>query len=244
METEALDGVSFSDIVGGGHAMPLAIHLVSILLDQVGIASNERVLDIGCGCGRLAAPLTQHLGPKGTYMGVDIAAGLVDFGNRHITKTYPNFNFVTLDQSNPQYDSIRHEGASRVIHSLDEACEPSTVDLCIATSLFTHLNTDMARATLAAMSRLMAPDGRAFVTAFLIDAAVRTLIAQGRSAYQFEYAYGEGAYIQMIDRPLAALAFDANHFGKLLIEQELYIERTLYGSWPGRPIMSLDRIYW
>lgn len=235
METETLDGVSFSEIVGGGRAMPLAIHLVSILLDQAGVTSNERVLDIGCGCGRLAAPLTQHLGPKGTYMGVDIVAGLVDFGNRHITKAYPNFNFVTLDQSNPAYDRIRHEGISRVIRSLDEACEPSTVDLCIATSLFTHLDADMARVTLAAMSRLMAPDGRAFITMFLIDPAVRTLISQGRSAYQFEHSHSKGVYAQKADRPLEALAFDAGHFGQLLMEQGLYIERALYGSWPGRP---------
>jgi SAM-dependent methyltransferase len=238
METETLDGVAFSDVVGGGHPLPLAIHFVSILLDQARLESKDRILDVGCGCGRLAAPLTQHIGPKGTYIGVDIVAGLVDFGTRHITKAYPNFTFLTLDQSNPSYDSIRREGTSRVIKTLDEACEPASVDLCIATSLFTHLDINMSRTTLAAMSRLMAPDGRAFITAFLIDPAVRMLIGQGRSFYQFEHNNGDGTYVQSADRPLEALAYDADLFGQLLMEQGLYIERTLLGKWPGRPFYA------
>jgi SAM-dependent methyltransferase len=197
METETLDGVAFSDVVGGGHPLPLAIHFVSILLDQARLESKDRILDVGCGCGRLAAPLTQHIGPKGTYIGVDIVAGLVDFGTRHITKAYPNF-----------------------------------------TSLFTHLDINMSRTTLAAMSRLMAPDGRAFITAFLIDPAVRMLIGQGRSFYQFEHNNGDGTYVQSADRPLEALAYDADLFGQLLMEQGLYIERTLLGKWPGRPFYA------
>ena len=235
METETLDGLPLSHVVGGGHPMTLAIHLTSILLDQAGVRPDDRVLDIGCGCGRLAATLTQHLGPPGSYLGVDIVAGLVDFGTRHITKTYPNFTFLTLEQGNPGYDSIRHAGTSRTIRTLADACAPATVDLCIATSLFTHLDTGMARTTLAAMGRLMAPDGRAFVTAFLIDPAVRALIRRGRGAFQFDHPHGDGTYAQSLAEPLAALAFDADHFTGLLTEQGLYIERALYGSWPGRP---------
>lgn len=68
---------------------------------------------------------------------MDIVAGLVDFANRHIAERYPNFSFVTLQQDNPAYDTWRHEGTSRTIASLEEACAPETIDLCIATSLFT-----------------------------------------------------------------------------------------------------------
>ena len=47
--------------------------------------------------------------------------------------------------------------------------------------------------------------------------------------------HGDGTYAQALAEPLAALAFDADHFAGLLTEQGLYIERALYGSWPGRP---------
>ncbi len=127
---------------------------------------------------------------------MDIVAGLVDFANRHIARRYPNFSFVTLQRDNPAYDPWRHEGASRTIASLEEACAPGAVDLCIATSLFTHLDSDMARETLGAMRRALAKDGRALISLFLLDPGVRALIRDGRAAFQFEHEYGEGAYVQ------------------------------------------------
>lgn len=235
MQTEAVDGMSVAEMVGGGYAMPVAVHFMDILVDQAGLASGDRILDIGCGCGRLAAALTQHIGPHGSYRGVDIVAGLVDFANRHIAQRFPNFTFLTLQRDNPAYDPWRHQGASLVITSLEEACDPGTIDLCIATSLFTHLDTEMARETLAAMRRALAPDGRALISLFLLDAGVRALIRRGRAAFQFEHAYGEGTYVQDPGGPLGALAFASDHFVALLAEQELYVERALYGNWPNRP---------
>ena len=235
MRTETVDGMSVAEMVGGGYPMPVAAHFMDILVDQAGLAPGDRVLDIGCGCGRLAAALTQHIGPGGSYRGVDIVAGLIDFANRHIAPRFPNFSFATLRRDNPAYDQWRHEGASPVIASLEEACAPQTIDLCIATSLFTHLDTDMARETLSAIRRALAPDGRALISLFLLDPGVRALIRLGRAAFQFEHAYGEGAYVHDPAGPLGALAFTFDHFVRLLAEQDLYIERVLYGNWPGRP---------
>ena len=38
-----------------------------------------------------------------------------------------------------------------------------------------------------------------------------------------------------LTRPLGAVAFSVVHFIRLLTEQRLYVERALYGNWPGRP---------
>lgn len=104
METELVDGMSVAEMVGGGYPMPVAAHFMTILVDQDGLVTGDRVLDIGCGCGRIAAALTQHIGPNGAYRGVDVIAGLIDFANRHINSAFPNFSFVTLQKSNPAYD--------------------------------------------------------------------------------------------------------------------------------------------
>lgn len=235
MRRETIDGMTVSDMVGGGYPWPIATHFMDLLANHAGLAPTDRILDIGCGCGRLAAALTQHIGPQGTYRGVDIVAGLVDFANHHIAPRYPNFSFVTLETSNSAYDTWRHRGKSTTIDQLDRACEAESIDLCIATSLFTHLDTEMARVTLKAMRRVMAPDGRALISLFLLDAGVRALINRGRAAFQFEHAHGEGAYVQNPTGPLGALAFTLSHFVDLLTEQDLYVERVLYGNWPGRP---------
>lgn len=235
MRTETVDGMPVSEMVGGGYPMPVAIHFMNLLVDHADLSPRDRVLDIGCGCGRLAATLTQHIGPQGSYRGVDIVAGLVDFANRHIAQRFPNFSFVTLQRENPAYDAWRHEGASPTISSLEQACAPESVDLCLATSLFTHLDTDMARENLKAMRRALVPNGRVLISMFLLDPSVRALIRKGRAAFQFEQSYSEGVYVQNPRSPLSALAFTFDHFVQLAVQQEFYVERVLYGSWPGRP---------
>ena len=234
MRTETIDGMSVAEMVGGGYPLPVAAHFMDLLVDQADLSPRDRVLDVGCGCGRLAAALTQHIGPEGSYRGVDIVAGLVDFANRHIARLYPNFSFMTLQQGNPAYNTWRHTGSSPTVASLDETCAPETIDLCIATSLFTHLDSDMARETLKAMHRALAPEGRVLISLFLLDAGVRTLIRKGRAAFQFEHEHGEGTFVQNPAGPLGALAFTHEHFVRLLTEQQLYVERVLYGNWPGR----------
>lgn len=235
MRVEAVDGLSVADMVGGGYPMPVAIHLVDILVAQAGLTSGDRVLDVGCGCGRLAAALTQHIGPQGWYRGVDIVAGLVDFANHHIAARYGNFSFVTLARDNPAYDHWRHEGRSRVVSSLEQVCPPGEADLCTATSLFTHLDPAMARQMLHDIGLALHPSGRCLISLFLIDAGTRAMIAAGRSAFQFEHRYEEGTFVHDPSGPLGAIAYDYEYFVELLTEQGLYVERLLHGSWSGRP---------
>lgn len=234
MRIETIDGMSVADMVGGGYPMPVAAHFMDILATQAGLGSGDRVLDIGCGCGRLAAAFTQHIGPHGLYCGVDIIAGLVDFANRHITPRYPTFTFLTLDRSNPGYDQWRHDGTSRTIATLEAACEPGSMTLVVATSLFTHLDTAMAREALAAAARALAPDGRALISLFLLDAGTRALINRGAAAFRFEHPHTPGVFVHDKANPTGALAFEHDHFIDLLTEAGLYVERLLCGNWPGR----------
>jgi ubiquinone/menaquinone biosynthesis C-methylase UbiE len=44
----------------------------SILIDRMGLKGGMRVLDVGCGPGRLTIPLAKHVGPKGEVVALDI----------------------------------------------------------------------------------------------------------------------------------------------------------------------------
>src|SRR5437867_6142389 len=46
--------------------------LVERLVELGGLRPDSKVLDVGCGIGRLAVPLTRHLGETGSYDGLDI----------------------------------------------------------------------------------------------------------------------------------------------------------------------------
>ncbi|MDQ2688224.1 MAG: class I SAM-dependent methyltransferase, partial [Armatimonadota bacterium] len=41
------------------------------LVEAGGLQSNESVLEIGCGYGRIALPLTHYLNASGRYEGID-----------------------------------------------------------------------------------------------------------------------------------------------------------------------------
>ena len=45
--------------------------IVVRLRREAGLGPSSRVLDIGCGLGRVAYPLARELGPDGSYDGID-----------------------------------------------------------------------------------------------------------------------------------------------------------------------------
>src|SRR5689334_20530593 len=63
------------NFVGDGDYKAIGIEFLRHFVRLGGLRSTDRVLDIGCGIGRMALPLTLWLDPaKGTYEGVDVVA--------------------------------------------------------------------------------------------------------------------------------------------------------------------------
>ena len=62
-----------------------------------GVAPDAQVLDVGCGCGRLARALTRYLGPAGRYEGFDLARALVAWCKQNLEPQLPNFRFSFAD---------------------------------------------------------------------------------------------------------------------------------------------------
>jgi SAM-dependent methyltransferase len=48
-----------------------------LAMDRAAVAPGERVLDVGCGCGRTSMELARRVGPSGLVVGVDIAAPML-----------------------------------------------------------------------------------------------------------------------------------------------------------------------
>ena len=67
-----------------------------------GSEPDQRVLDIGCGPGRMAIPLTRFLTEKGRYDGVDTWTEAVDWCAKNITPRFGNFNFSSTRRPWPR----------------------------------------------------------------------------------------------------------------------------------------------
>ena len=57
-----------------------------------GLRPDHHVIDIGCGSGRLALPLTNFL-RRGRYEGFDIDPDMIAWCRRSITPRHPDFGF-------------------------------------------------------------------------------------------------------------------------------------------------------
>jgi SAM-dependent methyltransferase len=156
--------------------------------DIGGLERDHRVLDIGCGVGRMAVPLTRHLSAAGSYEGFDVAPREIDWCRDAITPRHPNFQFRVLDVRNERYNPDG-QPASSVGWPYDDA----SFDFAIATSVFTHLRPADAEAYLAEAGRVLRPGGTLFATWFLLDDVTRALIAGGDSYFTFEHADGPAA---------------------------------------------------
>lgn len=67
------------------------------LLARLALRGEERVLDIGCGDGKVTAELARTL-PRGRVVGVDIAPEMIRFARQQFPRrAFPNLEFEVMD---------------------------------------------------------------------------------------------------------------------------------------------------
>jgi SAM-dependent methyltransferase len=196
-----------------------------------GLAPSHRVLDIGCGCGRMALPLTRYLHNDGSYIGMDVAYEPVAWCQRHITRRHPQFRFYHADLHNARYNPTGTSRAAEYSFPFDDG----SFDFIFLTSVFTHMLPDGVERYAQELARLLAPAGKALATFFLCNEAQQRLAAQGRSRFAFPVAHG---VYRISDKaiPESAVAFEESYVRRLFGDHGLQIaEPVSYGTWSGRP---------
>jgi SAM-dependent methyltransferase len=158
-----LSGVGPGDYVEAGDLT------VALLERYAGLGPTDRVLDVGCGLGRVAWPLAQKLGPGGSYEGFDVAPAYIQWCRENLGLDPTRFHFRHVDLRTRFYNP---HGA---LEPADFAFPwpDAAFDLAIATSLFTHLLPFTVERYLREIARTLAPSGRLFATFYLLDERVR-----------------------------------------------------------------------
>lgn len=150
------------------------------LLVRHGLSADDRVLDVGCGVGRVALPLTGFLSDRGSYEGFDIVPSWIRWCRRNVTARHPRFRFTLARIRNTHY---RRSGATP--ETFRFPYDDSSFDFAFAISLFTHLGLDAARRYLAEVHRVLRPGGRLVATFFLHEGD------EGRAAMDFAVDRGD-----------------------------------------------------
>ncbi len=162
MRAENIDDMipedSVAEYVGGGGA-ELFRTVGNLMVDWFKLYCNlrpdEKVLEVGCGIGRIAIPLTQYL-TSGSYEGFDIVPHGIEWCQTKISPRYPNFHFFLADVHNKAYYPQGQHPASEYTFPFGD----DSFDFVFLTSVFTHmLPKDLERYT-AEIGRVLKPSGR------------------------------------------------------------------------------------
>lgn len=212
--------------IGPGDFWKVGEDTVAKIERLVGIRRDDVVLDVGCGLGRIAWPLSSRLGWRGRYAGLDAQRRYVDWCTAHLGLPPRRFGFHHADlrssDTNPagtiEPEDFRFPWADGIF------------TLAIATSLFTHLLPVAAAHYLREIARTLRPGGRLFSSFFLADDVGLAAIRSQDTYPRFTTAIEHG-WLHDPQAPEDAVAHDSAWLQATCAEAGLRITAVHAGSW-------------
>lgn len=216
--------------IGSGDFIKQGQGILKQFKDYGGLKPNHRVLDIGCGIGRLAVPLVDFLDDKqGSYEGFDIVKSGIDWCKKNIQSKHPIFNFIHIDLRNDLYNLKTDKNANNFVFPYED----DEFDFAFLTSVFTHMMPEDVSAYLEQISRVLKKGGVCFATFFVINEESDELM-KINDVIKFDHKF-ENYYLHNAKVKEANVAFDESYLDELINKHGLKISKKHFGYWPGRP---------
>jgi SAM-dependent methyltransferase len=209
---------AFVHNVGDGDFVAVGAQLLRNLKDHAGLVPTDRVLDIGCGNGRVAEQLAPFLRDGGSYIGFDISKPAIQACRRRF-RGQPRMAFEHLDVWNGEYNATGKVAELDMVFPAPDAA----VDLAFATSVFTHMRMPAVRRYLAESARVLRPGGRLAFTAFALEPGRR-----GSEIFDFQ-PFDETSLVIDARYPERAIG----HWREALEAAVAEAGLTLAGAWNG-----------
>lgn len=214
--------------IGSGDFKQQGQRLLKVLIDKGGLMPYHRVLDIGCGIGRLAVPLTKYLNEKGSYEGFDIVKSGIDWCKKRVGKSFPNFKFHHINLKNDLYNLKTSNEAKNYIFPYND-CE---FDMVFLFSVFSHMIPTDVDNYLYQIHRVLKDGGVCVTTFFILNEESHTLMRQN-DGLQFNHER-ETYYLLDNNVKEANVAYKEKFLLHMIEKNNLKVERLYYGFWSGR----------
>ena len=190
-------------IIGGGDFKKIGEEFLHYFIELGRLKSNEAVLDVGCGIGRMAVPLTSYLDKKGHYEGFDIWFDGIDWCRKNITPKYPSFHFQLTDI----YSKACNPKGKKKASEYEFPYEDESFNFIFLTSVFTHMLPQDVENYFSEIVRVLKRDGRCLITFFLLNTQSLKSIDEKLSLLDFKYNF-QGYRTIDKNEPESAVAYD------------------------------------
>ncbi len=198
-------------------------------VEEAGLEPHHQVLDVGCGIGRIAAPLTSYLREPGGYRGFDIVETGVKWCRKRISRRFPNFEFRFFSLRNDLY---RRRGGNPAEFRFPYADDE--FDFVSLISVFTHMLPKDVDHYVAEIARVLRPGGKCLATFFVLDdESKRTMVNE-----LFDFPHDHGEYRTLEPGVQSAdIAYEESYIRESLATRHgLTVEKLFHGDWSGRPL--------
>lgn len=220
--------------IGGGSVTALAFHFLPLFVDLGGLSRTARVLDAGCGPGRMAYGLAYYLDARGSYEGFDIVPEWIEWAQREIGGRRSNFRFDWAGIHNLMYNPRGTVEAAEF--EFPQAND--SIDFAFLTSVFTHMRWREVSHYLAELHRVLQTGGRCFCTWFLLNAESRSLVEAKRSSRDMRFPLDHDCFTANAEVPEEAIGFPEPALAGLIEEHGFRLVSRSYGNWCGRTLIT------
>jgi len=218
------------NLVGFGDPWLIGQQLLDYFVAAAGLQPHERVLEVGCGVGRMALALARYLSATGSYDGFDIKADYVAWCQQKITPRYPNFRFYHADIANTSYNPGGRYPAAQYRFPFPDGA----FDFVCLISVFTHMLPAGVENYVAEIQRVLRPGGRCLVTFLLLDQENERLVDEGQALFRLPGRHGFYR-VEVPDNPEAIMSYDVGYVRALFRRHDLTVaEPVQFGNWSGR----------
>jgi len=204
--------------------------LLKCYIEMSQLKSSAKVLEVGCGLGRFALPLTRYLETgSGSYTGLEVLPHAVNHLKKNISPRFSNFD-VSLAEV---YNNLYNPNCSTVGENYIFPYKDNAFDFVFLQSVFTHLTIRDMENYLMQIARVLKNGGSCLLTYLILNEKTEELIKQKLAYYDFKYQF-DGFRAVSKEKPEIAIAYEENYLRKLFPEIGLSIvEPIYYGSWRG-----------
>jgi SAM-dependent methyltransferase len=128
-----------------------------------------KIIDFGCGHGKLAPVSVFFTHPRGEYLGIDIQESYINYCRRKYAQL-PGVKFHVSKDYNPLYSPEQQRAvAGSRSYGDDWPVTANSIDVVIAVSVFTHLQEVDAFGYVNKIYTVLKPDALAMLTCHIVE---------------------------------------------------------------------------